>query len=102
MFPSKPFEDIEAAIIWMQRFTTWYNTKHLHSGINFVTPSSKHDGLDIEILKNRNEVYELAKNKNPERWSGKTRNWDPIRVVKLNPLKEKKKSNTKEKYQQAG
>jgi len=102
IFPAKPFEDIEAAIIWMQKFTTWYNTEHLHSGINFVTPSSKHEGLDVEILKNRNEVYETARNKNPERWSGKTRNWDPITVVKLNPLKEKQKSNTKEKYQQAG
>ena len=101
IFPAKPFEDIEAAIIWMQKFTTWYNTEHLHSGINFVTPSSKHEGLDVEILKNRNEVYETARNKNPERWSGKTRNWDPITVVKLNPLKEKQKSNTKEKYQQA-
>jgi len=101
IFPTKPFEDIEAAIIWMQKFTTWYNTEHLHSGINFVTPSSKHEGLDVEILKNRNEVYETARNKNPERWSGKTRNWDPITVVKLNPLKEKKKANIKEKYQQA-
>ncbi len=101
MFPSKPFENIEAAIVWMQKFTNWYNTEHLHSGINFVTPSSKHAGLDIEILKNRNEVYEKAKLQNPERWSGETRNWDPVTVVKLNPLKEKQKSNTKEKYQQA-
>ena len=89
MFPSKPFENIEAAIVWMQKFTNWYNTEHLHSGINFVTPSSKHAGLDIEILKNRNEVYEKAKLQNPERWSGETRNWDPVTVVKLNPLKEK-------------
>ena len=101
MYPSKPFEDIEAAIVWMQKFVNWYNTEHLHSGINFVTPESKHKGDDIEILKNRNEIYKSAQLKNPNRWSGKTRNWDAVTAVKLNPLKEKEKSNTKEKLQQA-
>lgn len=101
IFPSKPFESIEAAKYWMETFVKWYNTEHLHSGINFVTPVSKHLGLDIELLKNRNEVYEKAKTKNPIRWSGKTRNWDAITVVKLNPLKEKEKSNTNIKLQQA-
>jgi putative transposase len=101
IFPSKPFECIESAKKWMEIFVKWYNTEHLHSGINFVTPVSKHLGLDIELLKNRNEVYEKAKEKNPNRWSGKTRNWDVVRVVKLNPLKEKEKSNINMKLQQA-
>lgn len=101
MFPSKPFESIEAAKLWMRRFEKWYNEVHLHSGINFVTPSSKHAGNDIEILKNRTEIYENAKLKNPNRWSGKTRNWDAVTTVKLNPLQEKTKSNTKEKLQLA-
>jgi transposase InsO family protein len=101
IYPTKPFEDIEAAIIWMQKFVNWYNKEHLHSGINFVTPESKHIGADVEILKNRNEIYEAAKIKNPNRWSGKTRNWDAVTTVKLNPLKEKSKSITKEKLQQA-
>ena len=85
----------------MQKFVNWYNTEHLHSGINFVTPESKHLGNDVKILENRNEIYLAAKAKNPNRWSGKTRNWDAVTAVKLNPLKEKDKSNTKEKYQQA-
>lgn len=101
IFPSKPFECIEAAKSWMETFVEWYNNAHLHSGINFVTPTSKHLGLDTEILKNRNEVYEIAKKKNPVRWSGKTRNWDAVTVVKLNPLKEKENSNTNTKTQQA-
>lgn len=101
IFPSKPFESIAVAKSWMETFVKWYNTEHLHSGINFVTPLSKHLGLDIELLKNRNEVYEKAKTKNPIRWSGKTRNWDAVAVVKLNPLKEKEKSNTYIKLQQA-
>lgn len=101
LFPSKPFESVEAARTWMEKFTKWYNTEHLHSGINFVTPESKHQGLDVEILKNRNEIYQIAKQKNPNRWAGKTRNWDPVAVVKLNPLKEKQSSNTKQKHQLA-
>ena len=101
IFPSKPFENIEAAIAWMNKFVKWYNTEHLHSGINFVTPQSKHQGCDIEILKNRNEIYKNAQAKNPNRWSGETRNWDAVTSVKLNPLKVKVKSNTKEKYQLA-
>jgi putative transposase len=101
MFPSKAFENIEAANIWMKKFTHWYNTEHLHSGIKFVTPNSKHQGLDVEILKNRNEVYQIAKRKNPNRWSAETRNWNAVTVVKLNPLKEKRNANTKDKNQLA-
>jgi hypothetical protein len=33
----------------------------------------------------RVEVYEAAKARHPERWSGATRNWQPIKVVYLNP-----------------
>lgn len=101
LYPSKPFESLDAAIVWMQKFVNWYNTEHMHSGINFVTPDSKHQGLDIEILQKRTEIYEAAKLKKPERWSGKTRNWSAVTSVKLNPLKEKDKSNIKEKYQLA-
>ena len=101
IYPSKAFDDVEAAIIWMNKFVSWYNNEHLHSGINFVTPESKHKGNDIEILKNRNEIYELAKSKNPSRWSRQTRNWSAVTVVKLNPLKEKEKAITKEKSQLA-
>ena len=101
MFPTKPFEGVGDAKVWMSTFTKWYNTEHYHSGIKFVTPASKHDSLDLEILKNRIEIYEKAKQKNPNRWSGKTRNLDAVTIVKLNPLKEKNKSNTKDKLQLA-
>jgi len=91
-YPSKPFEGIEAARDWVGKFVHWYNTKHLHSGINFVTPESKHNGDDIETLSKRNIIYMEAKRKNPNRWSGKTRDWSPIERVKLNHLKKEKTS----------
>ncbi len=93
-FPTKPFESIEAAMSWVEKFVTWYNSEHLHSAIKFVTPASRHDGIDVDILQKRKAIYEDAKNKNPSRWSGKTRNWGKITMVKLNCLKEKEISVT--------
>lgn len=92
-YPSKPFENLEVAREWVRNFVLWYNTKHLHSGINFVTPESKHKGEDIEILKNRNIIYLKARKKNPNRWSGETRDWSPIECVKFNNLKVEKSSD---------
>ena len=96
-YPSKPFENIDAATKWVGEFVDWYNSKHLHSGIKFVTPESKHKGEDVEILAKRNVVYLEAKNKNPNRWSGETRDWKPIESVKLNHLKTESASDTKQK-----
>lgn len=101
LFPSKPFETIEAARIWVKEFVIWYNSEQLHSGINFVTPESKHGGHDVQILSQREKVYAEAKKRNPTRWSGTTRNWQPIKEVKLNCLKENQISFRKELTQMA-
>lgn len=85
-FPIKPFSSIEAAIAWVKEFVYWYNYVHLHSGIKFVTPASRHEGKDRLILAKRKLVYENAKALNPIRWSGQTRNWNPIETVELNPM----------------
>lgn len=87
-YPTKPFATIEAARAWVTAFVAWYNDEHLHSGIKFVTPHSRHSGQDATILQNRKNVYQLAQRTNPSRWSRTTRNWDPIREVKLNHLRE--------------
>ncbi len=89
IFPTKPFESVEAAQAWVVTFVYWYNEVHLHSAIGFVTPSSRHSGLDVAILKQREIVYAEAKMKNPNRWSNKTRNWERVATVNLNCLKEK-------------
>jgi hypothetical protein len=87
-FPNGAFANIEQARSWVGRFVTWYNCEHRHSEINFVTPLSKHLGDDFEILQRRSEIYEIARTKNPLRWSSKTRNWDQVKEVHLNPTKE--------------
>ena len=89
-YPEKPFENLAESRKWTEEFVNWYNNIHLHSGINFVTPVDRHNGKDVEILEKRHQVYIEAKNRNPERWSGSTRNWDTVKEVSLN------KRNTKE------
>jgi putative transposase len=84
-YPHGPFEDIEAARAWVAAFVDWYNHSHLHSSIQFVTPADRHEGWDVEILAQRKEVYEAARAKKPERWSGSTRDWTPVTEVVLNP-----------------
>ena len=86
-YPDRAFSGIEEARQWVSRFVQWYNTEHLHSAIRFVTPGSRHLGLDPAILARRAVVYEKAKRRNPRRWSGQTRNWSPITEVFLNPKK---------------
>ena len=85
IYPLRPFEDLLAARQWVGTFASWYNNEHRHSAIGFVTPAERHAGLDVGLLRKRIDVYEAAKRKHPERWSGTTRNWRLIDVVHLNP-----------------
>ncbi len=78
----------ETARQWGHRFVQWYNGEHRHSAIRYVTPNQRHEGLDTALLRARKVVYEEAKRRNPARWSGDTRNWEPVSDVWLNPPKE--------------
>jgi putative transposase len=89
-YPARPFAELTQARRWVASFVDWYNLEHRHSGIQFVTPEQRHSGQDRTILKQRQAVYEAAKKQRPERWRGNIRNWDPVRVVYLNPDKEDK------------
>jgi putative transposase len=91
-YPSKPFASAEEALLWVATFVNWYNNIHQHSGINFVTPSTRHAGKDIEILTHRTRTYELARRQNPNRWSGNIRKWDQVAVVHLNAKHSNKKA----------
>jgi putative transposase len=87
-WPADGFVDIETARSWVREFITWYNDEHRHSRIRFVTPAQRHRGEDKVILKQRSALYENAKQQRPERWSGNTRNWEPVGAVNLNPERE--------------
>ena len=84
-YPARAFETVLAARQWAGAFVNWYNLEHRHSAIRFVTPHERHAGQDSALLAKRADVYEAAKAANPQRWSGATRNWQPVREVYLNP-----------------
>ena len=62
-----------------------YNNEHRHSGICYVTPGQRHAGQDRRVLAARHVLYQEAREHNPRRWSGSTRNWTPVTAVTLNP-----------------
>lgn len=84
-FPGKGFASESLARAWAASFVRWYNFDHRHSGIRYVSPAQRHEGDDHAILAARHALYLQARNLNPARWSGATRNWTPVGAVTLNP-----------------
>lgn len=83
--PYKPFATRDQARGWAARFVHWYNQEHHHSALRFVTPDDRHFGREEAILAERRRVYQRARHRRPDRWSGATRNWAPTGPVYLNP-----------------
>jgi transposase InsO family protein len=82
------FETLEAAREWMMNFVHWYNTQHLHSSLDYVTPEQMRSGMAKAIFEKRNMTLETFKQQNPERWgSRKTKRWGELEPVILNPEK---------------
>lgn len=97
-YPDSAFISLHEARTWVAQFAQWYNHEHRHSAIKFVTPALKHAGMDLALLNERRALYEAARARHPHRWTGKTRNWDPVTIVHLNPEnKEKNKPQKKTK-----
>ena len=55
------FETFEAAQAYCLSFFPWYNHRHLHSGIGFVTPADKHYGKASAILELRMQKARWAR-----------------------------------------
>ena len=84
-FPAQGFASVDEARTWAAEFVRWYNVDHRHSGIRYVSPQQRDAGQDRAILAARHELYTQARQRNPARWSGNTRDWLHIGVVTLNP-----------------
>ena len=80
-WPKQGFADLEAARSWVRDFIRWYNHEHRQSVIG---------GEDHHVLARRHALYQEARGRMPERWSGATRNWEPVGAVTLNPEREQK------------
>jgi len=83
-YPNRPFTSKAEACEWVVLFVDWYNHKHRHSGIKFVTPHQRHSGHALEICRRRAHVYEKARQRHPRRWSRSTRCWRQPEVVWIN------------------
>ena len=53
------FLDDGQAVAYFERYFTWYDTEHYHSGIDYVTPQQAHDGLRGQIV-NQRQTKKLA------------------------------------------
>lgn len=84
-YPRKPFETLQCAQQWVDRFVRWYNEEHRHSALNWVTPMARHTGDENRLLRRRRETYLRAQARHPERWSSNIRDCSPATSVTLNP-----------------
>jgi putative transposase len=66
-FPDR-FGCIQDSRAFCQRFFQWYNEEHRHSGVGLLTPAMVHYGQAENILRQRQEVLDLAYQRHPERF----------------------------------
>lgn len=66
-FPER-FGSQEDAQGYCRGFFDWYNNRHYHSGIAFLTPAAVHHGRAPQVIDNRNAVLAEAFAKHPERF----------------------------------
>jgi len=66
-FPGS-FGCLADARAWARHFFDWYNTQHHHTGIALLTPADVHFGRAEAVRQQRQQVLDLAFQKNPERF----------------------------------
>jgi hypothetical protein len=84
-YPAEGYATLEDARAWVMRFVGWYNSEHRHSALNFVTPEQCHNAQAEGVMQRCIEVYEAARARSPQRWSGAIRDWSLPDSVWLNP-----------------
>jgi hypothetical protein len=84
-FPER-FGSLEDARAFCREFFDWYNTRHHHAGIGFLTPAQVHHGLADGAVAHRQHVLERVYREHPERFPhGPPRASLPPREVWINP-----------------
>lgn len=97
-FPPRAFATLAEARTWVEAFVRWYNHEHRHSALKFVSPSQRHQRVDVDVLAKRDALYQRARRARPDRWTRDTRNWSPAGPVTLNrPRTSRKKEDAARK-----
>ena len=66
-FPDR-FGCIQDRRAFCQGFFRWYNEDHRHSGVGLMTPATVHYGQAENILRQRQDVLDVAYQRHPERF----------------------------------
>ncbi|MGB2632361.1 MAG: IS3 family transposase [Terriglobales bacterium] len=66
-FPDR-FGCIQDSRAFCQSFFRWYNEEHRHSGIGLLTPAMVHYGQAESVLRQRQDVLDVAYQRHPERF----------------------------------
>ena len=66
-FPDR-FGCIQDSRAFCQSFFRWYNQEHRHSGVGLLTPAAVHYGQAENILRQRQDVLNVAYQRHPERF----------------------------------
>lgn len=77
------FGSLQSAREYCMEFFTWYNCFHLHSGLDFVTPQTVHEGLHQEVFDRRNSLLEKNRIAHPSRHGGRQRAYGIPAEVRL-------------------
>lgn len=77
------FATIEAARAFSDGFFQWYNTEHLHSGLDHVTPMCVHEGRHHECFEKRNMRLKEHRILHPKRYGGKPKYYGLPETVQL-------------------
>ena len=99
-YPLKAFDTLLAARTWVGALVHWYKHEHLHSAIQFATPTQRHVNRDQDILDRRAALYETARQRNLLRWKGPTRDWQRLHAVHLNPDRSDNKGVAPNRHQE--
>jgi putative transposase len=77
------FVTLEAAQTYSNVFFSWYNTEHLHSALDYVSPVCVHEGRHYEIFAKRNALMAEHRHIHPKRHGGPIKTYGIPETVRL-------------------
>lgn len=77
------FCSLASAREYCAAFFQWYNTEHLHSGLDYVTPIQVHSGAHREVFAQRNAQRKEHRRLHPQRYGGRAKVYAVEETVRL-------------------
>jgi putative transposase len=87
------FTSLDEARVHLEKYVSWYNTNHKHSGIALFSPQEVHDGTWRQAHAQRDATLQAYYRQHPERFRAKPTTPAPASIVGINHLVEKTSAN---------